>query len=82
MTLKATSMDGGEASYEMEFIIIPKVESIEIYDARDMKKPVTNKIIGVNIETDKKTFTLRVKNKPASIFIVCHICYLWICRFP
>lgn len=64
VTLKATSMDGGEASYEMEFIIIPKVESIEIYDTRDMKKPVTNQTIGVNIETDKKTFTLRVKNKP------------------
>ncbi len=64
VTLKATSMDGGEASYEMEFIIIPKVESIEIYDTRNMKKPVTNKIIGVNIETDKKTFTLQVKNKP------------------
>lgn len=64
VTLKATALDGGEASYEMEFIIIPRIESIEIYDTRDMKKPVNGKTIGVNIETDKKTFTLRVKNKP------------------
>lgn len=64
VTLKATTLDGGEASYEMEFIIIPKIESIEIYDTRDMKKPVNGEVIGVNVETDQKTFTLRAKNKP------------------
>ena len=31
VTLTATSLDGGGASYEMEFVIIPKVEAIEIY---------------------------------------------------
>ncbi|MDE7476705.1 MAG: Ig-like domain-containing protein, partial [Lachnospiraceae bacterium] len=64
VTVKATSLDGGEASYEMEFVIIPKVESIEIYDTRDMKTPVNGKAIGVNPEVDSKPFTLRVKNKP------------------
>ncbi len=64
VTLTATSLDGGGASYEMEFVIIPKVEAIEIYDTRDMKRPVNGKTIGVNPETDGKTFTLRVKNKP------------------
>ncbi len=64
VTLKATSLDGGGASYEMEFVIIPKVEAIEIYDTRDMKRPVNGKTIGVNPEVDSKTFMLRVKNKP------------------
>lgn len=64
VTLKATSMDGGEASYEMEFIIIPRVESIEIYNAKDMKRPINGETIGVNPETDSKTVTLCVKNKP------------------
>ena len=62
--VKATSMDGGEASYEMEFIIIPRVESIEIYNAKDMKRPINGETIGVNPETDSKTVTLCVKNKP------------------
>lgn len=64
VTLKATSLDGGGAFYEMEFVIIPKVESIEIYDTRDMKRPVNGKTIGVNPEVDSKTLMLRVKNKP------------------
>lgn len=64
VTLKATSMDGGEASYEMEFIVIPRIESIEIYKATDMKHPVNGKSIGLNPETDSKTLTLRAKNKP------------------
>lgn len=64
VTLKATALDGGEASYEMEFVIIPRIESIEIYDTRDMKRPVNEKTIGVNPEIDSKTLMLRVKNKP------------------
>lgn len=64
VTLTATSLDEGGASFDMEFVIIPKVTEIEIYNTADMAHPVNGKTIGINPETDSMALTLQVKNKP------------------
>lgn len=64
ITVTATARDVGRASCEINFIIKPQVERINIYKSDNMNMPVNDETIGINPETDAMSFTLKVKNLP------------------
>lgn len=64
VTVTATTLDGAGVSGEIQFIIKPKVEKINIYKSDDMQHPVTNGKIGIDPNKDSTVFELRAKNDP------------------
>lgn len=64
VTVTGTTLDGAGVSGEIQFIIKPKVEKIDIYKSDDMQHPVTNGKIGINPDKDSTVFELRAKNTP------------------